>query len=505
MTGTLMLSVSGCRGVLGETVTPETAARFAGAFGSVLRERAGTRPVAVVLGRDGRKGSEVVEFAALSALMAAGCEVVDLGVAMTPTVAVMTDSVWRRVQAAGGYAAGMVVTASHNPQQWIGLKCLLADTPATGEADFGSAACAPPAGVADEIIARFKGGRVGLCDWKGVGPARSELEGVAEHVDRVLGALEACGLSADPGAMGAGLSVAVDSVNASGVAGARAMMEALGVEELLHLGMEESGLFPHPPEPTAENLGLPGGLCDAVRESEADVGFAQDPDADRLAIVDERGVYIGEEYTLALSAMALLEAEKIRGRSTQGRTLVTNLSTSRMLEDVAARYGARVLRTCVGEANVVEAMKREASLLGGEGNGGTIWPRVAFVRDSLSAMALTLWLMSPAGGGRGTKRRLSEIVAGMPAYAIEKRKVELARREDADRAVAAIRRHFAGERIDVQDGVRVDFATGALGGKAWLHVRASNTEPIMRLIAEAPTKKAADEVLDLAGRVIGGK
>lgn len=505
MSGTLMLSVSGCRGVLGETLTPETAARFAGAFGSVLRERAGGRRVTVVLGRDGRKGSEIVEFAALSALMASGCCVVDLGVAMTPTVAVMTDSAWRRVQASGGYSAGMVITASHNPQQWIGLKCLLADTPARGEADFGSAACAPPVSVADEIIARFKSGRVGLCDWKGAGEVASESGGVGEHVDRVLGALEDCGLSADPGALGTGLRVAVDSVNASGVVGAREMMEALGVEELLHLGMEESGLFPHPPEPTAENLGLPGGLCDAVRESESDVGFAQDPDSDRLAIVDERGVYIGEEYTLALSAMALLEAERNRGTSTQGRTLVTNLSTSRMLEDVAARYGAKVLRTAVGEANVVEAMKREASLLGGEGNGGTIWPRVAFVRDSLSAMALTLWLISPRGGGKGQKRKLSEIVAGMPAYAIEKRKVELARREDADPAVAAIRKHFAGERIDLQDGVRVDFTTGALAGKAWLHVRASNTEPIMRLIAEAPTKKQADEVLNLAGKVIGGR
>jgi phosphomannomutase len=316
--------------------------------------------------------------------------------------------------------------------------------------------------------------------------------------------MEEAGFGPDASVIGNGLSVAIDSVNASGTAGARDLLESMGIDEVLHLGAEDTGIFPHPPEPTRENLSLPGGLCDSVRENESDVGFAQDPDADRLAIIDEKGRYIGEEYTLALGVRALLESERLRGATTNGLTVVTNLSTSRMIDDVAAGFGARVLRTAVGEANVVEAMKREGSLAGGEGNGGVIWPRVAYVRDSLTAMALTMWLISPAGGGKGKKRKLSEIIAGMPSYAIEKRKVDLARREDADPAVAAIRRHFANEKLDVQDGVRVDISNGPLAGKAWLHVRASNTEPIMRLIAEAPTSKDANELLDLAGRVIGG-
>lgn len=182
--------------------------------------------------------------------------------------------------------------------------------------------------------------------------------------------------------------------------------------------------------------------------------------------------------------------------------LVTNLSTSRMIDDVARRYGARVIRTPVGEANVVEVMKREGALAGGEGNGGIIWPRVTYVRDSLSAMALTLWLMSPAGGGNGRKRRLSELVASIPRYAIEKRKVDLARREDAQPAIARICRAYAAQRIDRSDGAWVDFTGGPLAGKAWLHVRASNTEPIMRLIAEAPTSEAAGALLDEAGGII---
>lgn len=186
--------------------------------------------------------------------------------------------------------------------------------------------------------------------------------------------------------------------------------------------------------------------------------------------------------------------------------LVTNLSTSRMLNDVAARYGARVVRTPVGEAHVVAAMKRLAQegstvVCGGEGNGGVIWPRVAYVRDSLSAMGLVLWLMND-GGGTGRKRRLSELVAGVPAYAIVKRKVELAQRGDADAAVEAIARAYADQRVDRQDGAWVDFASGPRAGRAWLHVRASNTEPIMRLIAEAPTEGEAGALLDDAARVI---
>jgi phosphomannomutase len=431
----------------------------------------------------------------MAGLTGAGCGVVDLGVAMTPTVAVMTDSYARR-PGRRGVAAGMVVTASHNPQEWNGLKFLLAEG-----GEFGSAACAPPAVLANQIIERFKGSGAG----GGAGAVETDGEGLVEHTVRVLHAISESGLCAYPERIGEGLKVAVDCVNASGSKGAPAMLEELNCDEVLALHAEESGVFPHPPEPTRENLTLPGGLSEAVRESGSDVGFAQDPDADRLALIDEQGRYIGEEYTLALGAMALLEAAKARKSQSAkaAEVLVTNLSTSRMLDDVAAKYGARVIRTAVGEANVVEAMKREKALAGGEGNGGVIWPRVTYVRDSLSAMALTLWLMSPAGGGRGSKRKLSDLVASLPSYAIEKRKVDLARREDATPAIEKIAAAYKDQHVDRQDGAWVDFRQGALAGKAWLHVRASNTEPIMRLIAEAPTSQQASQLLDEASRIIG--
>jgi phosphomannomutase len=485
----LMLSVSGCRGIVGETLTPEVAARFAGSFASWLRERAGGGPVTVVVGRDGRAGGEVVRLAALAGIAGAGCRVVDLGVAMTPTVAVMTD---RYARESSGAVAGMVLTASHNPQQWNGLKCLLAEGGL-----HGSAACAPPASAAAEIIERFRAGGAGAVSWDRVGAVDRDESGAEEHVERILRALQDSGLCEEPEQLGEGLRVAVDCVNASGARGAPQLLEALGCSEVLALNTSESGIFPHPPEPTQENLMLEGGLAEAVRGAGADVGFAQDPDADRLALIDERGTYIGEEYTLALGAMALLS----RGTE-NAATLVTNLSTSRMLDDVAAQYGARVLRTPVGEANVVETMKREGALAGGEGNGGVIWPRVAYVRDSLSAMALTLWLLSPQGGGRGTARRLSALAASIPSYAIVKRKVELKRREDALGAIEKVAAAYKDQHIDRSDGAWVDFRTGPLAGKAWLHVRASNTEPIMRLIAEAPTSDAAERLLDEAARAM---
>ena len=498
---TLMLSVSGCRGIVGETLTPEVIARFAGCFGGWLIDRAAGRPVTVVLGRDGRKGCEVVHAAATAGLLGAGVHVVDVGVAMTPTVATATD--WHAGNTPHGVVAGMVLTASHNPQQWNGLKCLLAEG-----GIHGSAACAPPAVCANEIIARFKASAPGLQRWDRVGTLTTATESTQEHVDRLLDALEDAGLTADAGTIGEGLTCAIDCVNASGVEGSRLALEGLGVTEFLQLNADDSGLFPHPPEPTLENLSLPGGLCDAVREMGADVGFAQDPDADRLAIIDERGNYIGEEYTLALGALAVLEAEKRGNRLvTSGpsqTTLVTNLSTSRMIDDIAQRYGARVLRTAVGEANVVEIMKKTNSVLGGEGNGGTIWPRVAYVRDSLASMALVLWLLGPNGFGNGSKITLSALLKTFPSYAIVKRKVDLTRKEDAVAATEKVSAGFSLQKqaIDRQDGVWVNFVTGPRAGKAWLHVRASNTEPIMRLIAEAPTPAEANAILDEAAALI---
>lgn len=489
----LMLSVSGCRGIFGKTMTPEVAARFASVLGSYLRRRSGaaaTRPL-VVLGRDGRVAGDVLARAAAAGLAASGCDVLDVGVAMTPTVGVMVD--------ARGAAGGLVITASHNPQEWNGLK------PMMREAGLGpgqTGASAPNKAFADEIIASFRAAtvRAGRCESDELcGPmeagrviktSRGGLglpdEAAQMHVSVVREALNQIGMHDDRASMG--IRCVLDSVNGSGVVAGR---ELLGRRLVQHLGGSDSGVFPHTPEPTRENL---GGLCRAAAEKRADVGFAQDPDADRLALVDEQGRYIGEEYTLVLCAEAVLGS---MGDNARGQTVCVNLSTSRMIEDVCARHGARVIRTAVGEANVVEAMKRNGSVFGGEGNGGVIWPRVTYIRDSLSGMGLVLGLMARSG------KKLSELVAAVPSYAIVKRKVDLAGGDmtQANRAVEAIRRAYASQRLDTQDGVRVDFDAE----RAWLHVRGSNTEPIMRLIAEAPTEAVANRILDDAAAAIGGK
>ncbi|MCL4221536.1 MAG: hypothetical protein KJZ65_09200 [Phycisphaerales bacterium] len=471
----LMIGVSGLRGIVGHSLTPDLALRYAASVATWITERIGRQPF-VLVGRDGRAGGEALRNAAVAGLQAAGARVCDLGVAMTPTVGVATDML--------SADAALILTASHNPQEWNGLKALIRPRSWTNAGDELVDACAPSAALAQQIVDRFHEGRIAWTRPEEIPDASVDHEAAEAHCHRVL---EACqtllGVDSYWDAIARSRSVGrvvLDSVNSSSAA-ADALFFEDTVCHAVQLHGEATGLFPHPPEPTRENLSAPGGLCDAVRGLRADVGFAQDPDADRLAIVDEKGRYIGEEYTLVLAAEAVLSA---LGTRAEGQILCANLSTSRMIDDVAARHGARVLRTPVGEANVVEAMKQHNAILGGEGNGGVIWPAVTYVRDSLSAMALVLALRARTG------RTISQLVDAMPAYAIEKRKTPLARKEDALPTIRRIARHFENQRVDLQDGVRVDFSD------RWVHVRPSNTEPILRLIAEAPDQPSAEALLD---------
>lgn len=480
----LILGVSGLRGIVGQSLTPEIAARYAAAFGAWLKDFTGSPEPRVLIGRDGRAGGEALQSPVARGLNAAGCRVETAGVCTTPTVGHAVD--------AGGFHAGIVLTASHNPQQWNGIKFLVSGG--------GGGAAAPDASSANELVERFYAQPEVRAD---AADAAGEAGQVTQaHVDAVVERVVGLFKNSLSG-IGSRTAV-VDSVNSSGGAGSRALSSRLGFG-LHQLHDDGSGIFPHTPEPTRENLSGEGGLCDAVPGLKADVGFAQDPDADRLAIIDEQGEYIGEEYTLVLCAMALLEA---RGDGATGSVLVTNLSTSRMIEDVAAEHGATVERTPVGEANVVQRMKGLAEegrdvILGGEGNGGVIWPEVVYVRDSLSSMALTLALMAR------TNKTVSELVGqidalspGKQGYTIVKRKVDIPSKAAADPAVHAVSAWAAtvpGARIDLQDGVRVDFEEGDWRG-SWVHVRASNTEAIMRLIAEGPVSQDRGE--GIAGQVL---
>ncbi|GAB5497457.1 MAG: phosphoglucosamine mutase [Phycisphaerales bacterium] len=530
----LMLGVSGLRGIVGESLTLDLAVRYAQAFGGWVVDTYGDRS-AVALAADGRAGYEPLKQAVISGLLGSGLDVYDAGVQMTPTAGLAGQSLLHTSLGGKHVVAAGIITASHNPQEWNGIKWLISDQPEIpeykGDGDPSideimrmavestrekmkegtwNSFYAPSASTAGEIIDSYRKGasvkplresRVIAVD----NLADSHIQQVSAGLRKIarLGLVNGNNCSGDLQTAIRELLVVVDSVNCSGGRITELFAKDAGFR-LVQLHGDNSGIFPHTPEPTEENLSGEGGLCDAVPGLKADVGFAQDPDGDRLAIVDEKGGYIGEEYTLVLCAVSVLEAMKHQTPSDrsaatspvgdgggEGVVLCANLSTSRMIDDVAARYGASVVRTAVGEANVVEAMKKlkkqgKKVLLGGEGNGGVIWPEVTYVRDSLSSMALVLSLMARTG------KTVSELVADVPSYAIVKRKQPLAKKEDARPAIERLAAHYKSERVDTQDGVRVDFDSD----RSWVHVRASNTEPILRLIAEAPTQERAEAVLD---------
>ena len=434
---TLMMSVSGVRGIVGETMTPMLAAQIGAAFGAYL---GGGK---VVLGRDTRPSGDMVKSALISGLLASGCDVVDLGVVSTPGTALMIDELKAD--------AGVVITASHNPIQWNGIKLI------------GKQGFALTQTEADKVYERFRNN-----DFKLVGPlkmGRLQQNSTTHerHIARVMKIVDAAAIKSRR------FKVVLDSVNGAGGTGGRMLLDALGCQ-IEHINAEPSGHFAHTPEPIAENL---TGLCEAVKQCKADVGFAMDPDADRLAIVDDRGRYIGEEFTVALAAKFVF--------SKNPGPAAVNLSTSRMIDDLAraAGHGSMVHRTAVGEANVASAVLDKRCVIGGEGNGGVIDPRVVLVRDSFTGMAMILNLLV------NERQPLSAIVDAMPQYVMVKQKFEMPR-ERIDDWLVKVRQSASGGSLNDSDGLRIDWPEG------WVHVRASNTEPIARVISEARDRETAE-------------
>lgn len=453
----LMIGISGMRGTVGGTLTPDVVARMASAFAVWLKQQqpaATGKAIRVVFGRDSRPSGFWVRDSAVSALVASGLQVIDVGIVTTPGVAMMVKHL--------GADAGMIATASHNPIQWNGLKTLTRD------------AVALPPDAAAAVKQLYEQDRRDYVRVEKLIPPQNNGDTHALHVKRVLDRVDVLGISTKR------YKVVVDSVNGAGCVSSGTLLGKLGCR-LVHLNNTPNGLFPHEPEPTEQNLTQ---LADEVRRQKADVGFAQDPDADRLAIVDETGRYIGEEYSLALAAKLIFSKKP-------GSIAVANLSTSRMIDDIAASHGGRVVRTAVGEANVVQGMLRENALIGGEGNGGVIDLRIVPGRDSLVGMAYVLQLLADTG------KTLSQLVDEIPKYQLVKTKFEC-RREDADRAVAALTRHFSDQKLDTQDGLRIDWPDG------WLQARPSNTEPIMRIYAEAPQRQTAEQRVAEARTVVDG-
>jgi phosphomannomutase len=446
MAGELIITVSGLRGIVDENLTPQVAADYGRAFGSFLRSRhINIEKLAVCLGRDSRPSGQLLADAVTSGLTSVGVSVINLGIVTTPTVGIMVQHL--------ACAGGVIITASHNPSPYNGVKLLLDN------------AMAPPPNVADQIKNRFLNRDFVSADSLKIGSAADNNQGDDIHIDKVLRIVDAKAIAKKQ------FKVVLDSINGAGGRPGIKLLTILGCK-ITPVNTEPTGLFAHPPEPTADNL---VSLSGAVKNAHADIGFAQDPDADRLAIVDEAGTYIGEEYTLALAAKLIF--------SKQTGKAAANLSTSRMIDDVAKAAGAKVIRTPVGEANVASAMIKNNCIIGGEGNGGVIDLRIGPIRDSLVAMAFTLQLLAETG------KSLSQLVAEIPRYHMTKHKFP------ADKAklnfiLEAAKKLFPNAKVDSADGFRFDFPD------AWIHIRSSNTEPIVRLIVESKDKAVAQKYID---------
>jgi len=449
-----MVSVSGIRGVVGDSLVPEVLLRFTGAYAAWCRARGAGPNAPVAVGRDGRPSGRMVLDLVKGTLAAAGLDTVDLGVCTTPGTAMAVPHL--------GAVGGIVITASHNPAPWNALKFL------DGEGNFLSAE------LGREVLAiAEKGG----FDWRPhseLGTFRRWRDAADHHVEAIC-ALP--GVERERIAAG-GYRVVVDAVNASGSKVAPMLLSALGAEAV-PLYCDGSGEFPHEPEPRPAHL---GGLSEAVREHGAQLGVALDPDSDRLVLVDERGTVLSEEYTLALAADYWL--------SLAPGPVAANLSTSRMIDDVAARHGQVCHRSPVGEAHVVAAMKEHGAVIGGEGNGGVILPALHAGRDGLVGTAMILSSLAVSG------RPLSSLVADLPAYAMEKRRVELREKGEVETIRDLAAQHFTGE-LDHRDGVKASYAEG------WLHVRPSNTEAILRIIGESADANWLRSKLDEAERFFG--
>lgn len=435
---TLKISISGVRGVIGESLTPTLLTRFAQAFGTYVGART------IVIGRDPRTSGEMVKQAVIAGLLSSGCRILDIGMCPVPTIQLLV----RHHRAHGGIA----ITASHNPAEWNALKFI-------GEGGFFL-----NSGQARELLDIYHQGeytRVGGAETRRVAEVSGATDLHLQTIMEVLGPLPTRKKK---------IRVVLDACNGAGSLVGPKLLEALGAE-VFTINVTPNGSFPRPAEPLAENL---GDLCAAVKARQADVGFAQDMDADRLAIVSEDGVAIGEEYTLLLATLQVLDKNP--------GPVVANLSTTSALQEVVKRFGCSLFLSKIGEVNVTEEMQKRNAVVGGEGNGGVIYPRLNFARDSLVGMAVILHLLAETG------QTITELVNSLPRFAMIKEKL-VCPSDKISVVLRMLRREYAAYPMDLRDGVKVSLPNG------WFLVRGSNTEPIIRVVAEAQSETTAREIL----------
>ncbi|MDE6049227.1 MAG: phosphoglucosamine mutase [Paramuribaculum sp.] len=447
----LIKSISGIRGTIGgapgEGLSPLDIVKFTAAYATFIRKTTTKTSNVIVVGRDARLSGEMVSGIVVSTLCGMGFDVVNIGLASTPTTEIAVT--------AENACGGIIITASHNPVQWNALKLLNENGEFLNDAQ------------GKEVLAIAADDSYTFAPVMELGHEQINTTYNRRHIDSVL-ALDLVDFKA---IADADFTVAVDAVNSVGGVVIPQLLKALGVKNVIELNCEATGKFAHTPEPIPENLTQ---ISDLMKEGRADVGFVVDPDVDRLAIVMENGEMFVEEYTLVAIADYVLS-------QTPGST-VNNLSSSRALRDVTERHGCSYSASAVGEVNVTTKMKETGAVIGGEGNGGVIYPASHYGRDALVGVALFLTLLAKSG------KKVSELKKTYPAYAIAKNKIELTPEINVDAILEEVKKRYSSEKITDIDGVKIDFAD------SWVHLRKSNTEPIIRIYSEAATMEAADEL-----------
>ena len=436
----LMISVSGIRGIYGESLTPDLAVKFAAKFGTICGKGK------IIIGRDSRTTGEALMHAIVSGLLSVGCDVVNLGVVSTPTVLLAVEE--------SDAMGGLAITASHNPQNWNAFK--LVDH--NGMFFFPERA---------EAYKQSLETPVEYADWDKMGKYEEDTQATERHLKKIL-SIPYLNIEEIKEKK---FKVVIDSVNGAGGLISPLLLKALGCE-VIEMNSEPTGHFAHVAEPLKENL---TDLCRVVKEQKADIGFATDPDVDRLAIVDNNGEYIGEEFSLILAEKFVLPINP--------GDLVLNLSSSMTSDDIAREYGVNVHRTKVGEINVGKKMKEIKAPIGGEGNGGIIVPEVHYTRDAPAGMAIILALLAKES------RPLSEIVNDIPHYYFHKAKIET-KAELLDPIIENAHRIYADFEKDLQDGLKI------IGKDFWIHIRKSGTEPIIRVYVESPSLERSKEIAE---------
>lgn len=455
----LIKSISGIRGTIGgkvgEGLSAVDVVRFTASYASFIKESYNGDSNTIVVGRDARISGKMVENLVVGTLMSMGFDVINIGKASTPT----TELAVVGEKACGG----IIITASHNPVQWNALKLLNHNGEFLSDAE------------GKEVIRRAENDAYSFAEVFSLGNTYNNETWANRHIEMV----KALALVDTDAISKCNFTVAVDGINSVGGEIIPMLLRSLGVNNIIEINCESTGNFAHTPEPIPQNLTE---ISDVMRKTGADVGFVVDPDVDRLAIVMENGEMFVEENTLVAIADYVLS-------HTPGST-VSNLSSSRGLRDVTRSHGCEYSAAAVGEVNVVTKMKEVCAIIGGEGNGGIIYPELHYGRDALVGVALFLTLMAKSG------KKVSEIKAGLPHYEIAKNKIELTPDIDVDKILEAVKLHFADEEVNDIDGVKIDFTD------SWVHLRKSNTEPIIRIYSEAATMAEADKLADSIKQII---